>query len=185
MATKYSYPAQGYNHRNSEVPVKIEELDHLVPKKNLLTDHNNSWFKTRWFLFIFTVIFTMPFIIVDTIFAYSNFSCQEYYIPGINISLDIWLKIIAYTSIFSLLIELFVIYFDKSRENVSYNILNFTHLIVQIFIIGWTIFGAYIYWHNYGNSDICSASFNKYMWVRLIAGLCGCALKLFTIYMFR
>ena len=58
-------------------------------------------------------------------------------------------------------------------------------MILQIFIIGWMVFGAYIYWHNYGNSDICSTSFNNYMWIRLICGLAYSALKLYTIYIYR
>jgi hypothetical protein len=185
MATKYSYPAQGYANYNSDSTFKVEEIEELVPKKTLLVDRGNNCIKTRCVYFLFTVLLTVPFIIVDTYFAYTNFSCQKYYIPGINITLDIWLKVIAYASILSIISEMFVIFFEKFRDNTYYNILNFSYIVLQIFIIGWMVFGAYIYWHNYGNSDVCSTSFNRYMWIRLIAGLAGCALKLYTIYIYR
>jgi hypothetical protein len=185
MAHKYTYPAQGYASYNSDVTFKVEELDPLVPKNPIMIDRGNDCIKSRCVYFLFTVLLTVPFIIVDTYFAYTNFSCQKYYIPGINFSLDIWLKVIAYASILSIVSEMFVIFFEKSRNNLYYNILNFSYMVLQIFIIGWMVFGAYIYWHNYGNSNICSASFNSYMWVRLSCGLLACALKLYTIYIYR
>lgn len=180
MTSKYIY--QGYTY-NSDIIINIDELDQHVFKENIMNDTGNNYIKPRSIYFLFTVLFTFPFIIVDTYFAYTNISCQNYYIPGINISLDIWLIVIAYTLILSIILEMYVIFFEKLRENIYYNIINFTYYSVQIFIIGWMVVGTYIYWHNYTSSHICSKSINSYIWIRLICGLAICILKLYTIYL--
>ena len=87
MTSKYIYQAQDYTY-NSDIIINIDELDQLVLKENIMNDKNNNYIKSRSVYFLFTVLFIFPFIIVDTYFAYTNISCQNYYIPGININLN-------------------------------------------------------------------------------------------------
>lgn len=186
---RYYYPYNGGHkydrHRLCYVDDNDEPLETDQFIKKLTITQEEPYIKTRWIWYIVLNIISFIFIFLNTYYAYFNISCQNHYIPGIDTSLGDWLKISSYVIFASTINEIFTIIYDSSNKKIYYHIINFTHFLIVIFIFAWTIFGSYIYWHNYYQSNICSNNFNYYMFINLITMIIVFFIKLVLIFYYK
>ena len=174
---RYYRPDKGYPKYDSHKLCYVDENDEPLETDNLIgqyinkktEEHNTCCINMKIILYIVFTCLLLVSIFFDTYYGYSNNDCQNFYIPGININLSEWLKVSSYIIFFSCIIELITILYDKYKTNTCYHVINFIHLLIIIFILSWTVFGSYIFWHNYYKSELCTQSFIIFMFINLIS----------------
>lgn len=163
---------------NTEILKKNEEkpLKSILKKESTYNTEYETLMAHRAAIFcviLLTLIFSVPLIICDLYFAYSNNSCLEIYPKNLNINMKLYLQVSAYCSIFGILfIIITVCSFKPGEENLCGMItLNLFSYISKAFGLIWHILGAVIYWGTLYPNNECSRNISTYLFISLVIKL--------------
>lgn len=131
------------------------------------------------FITIFAV-FTMPFAVLDLIYAYRDHSCVYIYPEQLGINMKDYLQVCGYTSIVVFVYKSIIIFRHTAyRDEDMFELLirqEMLQFIVRCALIVWNIIAAFIFWKELYTNTPCSKDVFNYLFVSIIIKLCGSVL---------
>jgi hypothetical protein len=152
---------------------KLIRIKGILKKTN---DHNKEEEKyiilfIKIVMLIFILILTLPLIICDLYYGYTDNSCINEYPDKLNLNIKTYLLVSGYfgIAVLSLSLGIFLI---NIKSDFSENILiKLITNLISIFMLTWNIIGAVIFWGDIYNQGICNKNISTYLFVSLIIKL--------------
>ena len=131
--------------------------------------------------FITLLSFTVPLIVCNLYYAYSDNSCVTIYPDHFSVNLKTYLAVDGIIGAIVLFAIIFVVtYLFKEEPNIDDGCLNILGNISTIFGIVWTIIGAVIFWKLIDNTE-CNKSVYNYIFAQLVIKIICYSLKIISI----
>ncbi len=128
-------------------------------------------------IFICLLIFFIPWIVCNLVFADKNDECLKQELDNISITLQTWLQVDAYCMIgllgIVLLIAIVVCLDLKTLAKITGFCGIITFVLYSIFRFAWLIVGAVMFWGELDKDGTCGNSLTIYMYIVLIFGFVG------------
>jgi hypothetical protein len=152
-----------------------------ILKKSEPEKQDNILMCVKLCAFITLLSFTMPLIVCNLYYAYSDNSCVTIYPDHFNVNLKTYLAVDGIIGAIVLFAIIFVVtYLFKEKPNIDDGCLNILGNISTIFGIAWTIIGAVIFWKLIDNTE-CNKSVYNYIFAQLVIKIICYSLKIISI----
>jgi hypothetical protein len=114
------------------------------------------------------LILTIPLMITDLYFGYSNQNCLSIKFDGIDFGIGTWLQVSGFIQLSSIVL---LILSQLTAEEYSKILTKIISIFFGLFFVGWNIVGAIIFWKYLEPNSICDSQLTNYLWARIIIGL--------------
>ncbi len=146
---------------------------------NILMDKEKELNNLNYCLICYVVTFSMPLIVCDLYFGFSNDDCLTKYSRNLNFKLKTYLLVSGFLGLIVVIIYIIVmnhIKYIKFNEEENLIVLFcgiILHSIIGIFSIIWNILGAVLFWDYIYPNRMCNSQLSTYLFVSLIIKLIG------------
>ena len=140
----------------------------------------NIMFCVKGFMFIVMLALTLPFIICNLCYAYTDESCVTINPPNFGVNLKTYLAVDGILGAVALLGIIFAAFcFMNEEPNNNNCCLNLFGNITTAFGIAWTIIGAIIFWQLIDNNK-CDRSVYNYIFAQLVIKIICYSLRILS-----
>ena len=130
-------------------------------------------------MFITLLVLTLPFILCNLCYAYTDDSCVTINPPNFGVNLKTYLAVDGILGAIALLGIIFVICCIKEEPNNNNCCLNLFGNIATAFGIAWTIVGAIVFWSLIDNNK-CNKSVYNYVFAQLVIKIICYSLRILS-----
>lgn len=166
------------NNANNDASNSNTNVKGILKRKEPENDEN-IFMCVKSCMFITLLALTLPFIICNLCYAYTDDSCVTINPPNFGVNLKTYLAVDGILGTIALLGILFVICCIKEEPNSNNCCLNLFGNIATAFGIAWTIIGAIIFWSLIDNTK-CDKSVYNYIFAQLVIKIVCYSLRILS-----
>lgn len=123
------------------------------------------------------LIFTVPLMVTDLYFGYSNQPCLSLQVENISFGIGTWLRVSGYIQLASTILLILAQFTGEDFSKIFSKLISY---LFGLFFVAWSIVGSVIFWKYLEPVGACGGSLNAYLWARLIIGLVNAGCMMFV-----
>lgn len=163
---------------NKDTIININESNNQT---DVILDDNNdkkNIFYEKTCITCCLIFITLPIMICDFYFGFSNDPCLCIKFNGIDFGMGKWLQTCGFIQLISCLLIITIQCVNNELYQMFISI--FIRICFGYFTVIWTIIGAIIFWKYIEPNNLCNNQLTTYLWVRIIMGIISSGTILFS-----
>jgi hypothetical protein len=167
------------NDTNNDASISNTTIVKGILKRKEPENDENIFVCVKSCMFITVLVLTVPFIVCNLYYAYTDESCVNIYPDHFGVNLKIYLAVDGILGAVVIGIIFTVVFLLKKKPNNNNCCLTTFGNIATAFGIAWTIVGAIIFWKLIDNTK-CDNSVYNYVFTQLVTSIICYYLKILS-----
>ena len=166
------------NQLQQALKLPLIEIKGILKKYGNVEQKQNTEKLYKIITTLFVIIISLPIIICDIYYGYTDTSCVNEYPDGLDVNMKMYLFISALVGMAINCAYLYNISLITRKHTYDQNIclIIFPSIVIAIgsvFLVAWNTIGALIFWEMLYNTGICNRHTSTYLFITLILKIIG------------